>query len=91
LSNSASLHSGVHRTHFAGEVGAVANGGGALGGDQVALLVVVLVVTALKAGGAGELGVFHHVVERYPLVDEHVAAVDAGTVEPPLVAAEDQV
>ena len=82
---------GVQRAHFAREIGAIADAGGALRGDQVALGVVVAVVAALEAGRSGELGFLDHVVERHAFVVDQVAAVDARAVEPPLVAAEDQV
>ena len=69
----------------------VADGGRALEGDPLALLVDVEGVAPLEARRAGELGVGHLVVERHAVADQLVARPDAGPEEPPLVAAEDQV
>ncbi len=77
--------------HFLGEIGVVANAGGALGGDPVAILVVIVVVAALETGGTGETGFLDGVIVGDALVVDTVPGFDERAVEPPFVATEQQV
>ena len=55
------------------------------------MLVAIEVITALETSRAGKLGVFDHVVIGNTLIGEGISPIDARPVEPPFVAAEQQV
>ena len=63
--------------------------GRALLGEQLAVLVVVIVVAALEAGRTGELGLLDDIVEGNLLVDG-LSPSKSAAVEPPFIATEDQ-
>jgi hypothetical protein len=69
----------------------VADRGRPLLGDPLTPLVDVDRVAPLEAGRSGELGIADLVVVRHAVADKMVTGDDAGTEEPPLVAAEDEV
>ena len=75
---------------LAAERGAVAHRGGAVLGDQLAVLIAVEVVAALETGGA-ERRILDDIVKRNALIGDPVAAIDLHILKPPLVAGEEQV
>ena len=70
--------------------GEIADGGRALLGDERAVLIGMNRVAAREHGRAGEFGVGDLVAVETALLEQPVAGPDAGAVEPPFLAAEDQ-
>ncbi len=81
----------VQGTHISRQVRPVADTGGTLFGEQGSVLFVVVIVAPLKTGGSGEFGFLHHIIERNFFMHHPVPGEQAGAVEPPFVATEDQV
>ena len=71
-------------------LGAVADRGGALLGNLLAVLVHVIVVAALEHGRP-EARFLDHIVKRDAVVGDGIAGLDARAIEPPFIPAEQQV